>query len=370
MWRLAIWRRWKHAHRLAGRPAAPALARGAAHRDQEKPSRRMIIICPPWPANVAVVVGGMVTVDSLLSKPVSESLAMSAPVNVPPGRDRERCSGARRHGGVRRQHNRRRHRQRQGVDGRTAHPPDRIRLRRPFRRVAVRLKATDLGHEPALARCRAPRWRSAGFAVRLSGQGSAMAASDDLDPSVRPRLEALIEQPRRRLREPVELSRARRRACDWTRTPRGCSTRLPEDRASRSPTIAGGRAASSHARRLPRLGRRDDDTLQLYLHRAAAAAPRTRRSSWPSVSRRATRRPKQEMIKANLRLVVSLARRYQQRAAAARPHPGGHVRADPRRREVRPRFKFSTYARRSGSARVVQRGIENKSRTIRVPKST
>ena len=45
---------------------------------------------------------------------------------------------------------------------------------------------------------------------------------------------------------------------------------------------------------------------------------------------------KDRMINANLRLVVSHARRYQgTRADAARPDPGGHARADPRGGEVR-----------------------------------
>ena len=83
------------------------------------------------------------------------------------------------------------------------------------------------------------------------------------------------------------------------------------------------------------------DALQQFLneagrHRLLHAAGGARAVA--GASRRATSSAKERLTTHNLRLVVSIARRYQglQRAVPARPHPGGHARPDPRRREVRP----------------------------------
>ena len=64
---------------------------------------------------------------------------------------------------------------------------------------------------------------------------------------------------------------------------------------------------------------------------------------------------KDRMVRANLRLVVSIARRYQGlgEAVPARPHPGGHARADPRgrRSSTGARASASRPTPRCGSAR-------------------
>ena len=77
---------------------------------------------------------------------------------------------------------------------------------------------------------------------------------------------------------------------------------------------------------------------------------------------------KERMITSNLRLVVSIARRYESLGLTGRPDPGGVIgliRAT-EKFDWRKGFKFSTYAT-WWIRQAVQRGVANKARTIRIP---
>ena len=80
------------------------------------------------------------------------------------------------------------------------------------------------------------------------------------------------------------------------------------------------------------------DSLQLFLKDIGKVSLLTAAQEVELAKRieRGDHRAKQEMVEANLRLVVSIAKRYRnQGLPVPRPDPGGHDRARPRRREVR-----------------------------------
>ena len=79
------------------------------------------------------------------------------------------------------------------------------------------------------------------------------------------------------------------------------------------------------------------DTLQLFL-RDVRRHPLLTAADEIELAKRIEQgdlQAKERMINSNLRLVVSLAKRYQGQAVAARPDAGGHTRPDPRVGEVR-----------------------------------
>ena len=86
------------------------------------------------------------------------------------------------------------------------------------------------------------------------------------------------------------------------------------------------------------LAARTTDAMSLFLQEVRRYPLLTRAEEVELAKRieRGDLEAKSRLVNSNLRLVISNARKYQgPRAAAARPDPGGHPRADPRRREVR-----------------------------------
>ena len=77
---------------------------------------------------------------------------------------------------------------------------------------------------------------------------------------------------------------------------------------------------------------------------------------------------KKELVEANLRLVVSIAKKHEPRPAVPRPDPGRQHRPDEGGRQVRYRrgYKFSTYAT-WWIRQAITRAIADQARTIRIP---
>ena len=102
---------------------------------------------------------------------------------------------------------------------------------------------------------------------------------------------------------------------------------------------------------------------------ASRCCPPRRRWSSRSASRRATREAKERMINSNLRLVISIARRYPRDELTLldliQEGTLGLIRAA-EKFDWRRGFKFSTYAT-WWIRQAIERGLQNKSRTIRMP---
>ncbi|MEA2340326.1 MAG: polymerase primary sigma factor [Solirubrobacteraceae bacterium] len=199
-----------------------------------------------------------------------------------------------------------------------------------------------------------------------------MAATELLDPAVRPRLEALIERNHDRgcvnLSELTELAESLELDEDGTRV-------LQEAAEEQGFEVTDdcGRAGGEEP---TRLAYRDwagatTDALQLYLNDIGRRPLLTKDQEVELAKRVEAGDPsaKQEMIEANLRLVVSLARRYQGHDLPLldliQEGTFGLIRAV-EKFDYRRGFKFSTYAT-FWIRQAVQRGVENKARTIRIP---
>jgi RNA polymerase primary sigma factor len=113
------------------------------------------------------------------------------------------------------------------------------------------------------------------------------------------------------------------------------------------------------------------DSLQLFLNEAARYALLTAEEEVELAKRveRGDREAKDRMINSNLRLVVSIAKRYQGHGVALldliQEGVIGLIRAV-EKFDWRRGFKFSTYAT-WWIRQAVQRGVANKARTIRIP---
>jgi RNA polymerase primary sigma factor len=199
-----------------------------------------------------------------------------------------------------------------------------------------------------------------------------MAASDDLDPTVRPRLEALIERNHDRgcvnlselteLAESLELGEEATRVLHEAAEEQGFEV---TDDCGRS----GGEAPTRVAYR--EWAGATTDALQLYLNDIGRRPLLTKEREIELAQRveAGDDAAKEEMIEANLRLVVSLARRYQGSDLPLldliQEGTFGLIRAV-EKFDWRRGFKFSTYAT-FWIRQAIQRGIENKARTIRIP---
>ena len=195
--------------------------------------------------------------------------------------------------------------------------------------------------------------------VSFSAQGSQVGIPDvssrPPDPRPPPRVAARLprtEQPRARrtFRCPRSASSATRKISSGciSRTSGSirCSprmTRSASPRRSRPATPPGSSSRATGDRSRPR---------KRELRRASREGENAERT----------------FVQSNLRLVVSIAKKYQASGLPARPHPRGQPRADARRREVRlaQGFKFSTYAT-WWIRQAITRGIASTGRTIRLP---
>ena len=103
--------------------------------------------------------------------------------------------------------------------------------------------------------------------------------------------------------------------------------------------------------------------------RPVCPSPRSDINRRMSIGEAKARRAKKEMVEANLRLVISIAKVHQPRSAVPWINPGGQHRSDRRRStssNIVAGYKFSTYAHLvdpSGH----YRSIADQARTIRIP---
>src|SRR5215213_2353116 len=117
--------------------------------------------------------------------------------------------------------------------------------------------------------------------------------------------------------------------------------------------------------------REEEDSLDLFLNRIAATPLLTAEQEVDLAQRieRGEYEAKEHMIEANLRLVVSIAKRYRGLGLPfmdlIQEGTVGLIRAA-EKFDWRKGFKFSTYAT-LWIQQSIQRGLENSSRTIRLP---
>jgi RNA polymerase primary sigma factor len=207
-----------------------------------------------------------------------------------------------------------------------------------------------------------------------------MASPDLLETEVRARFEALVERAEdhgcvnlsqlSEIAEELELDEDAAQALHEAVESTGLDVTDDCGRMTITP------AATAAARGGSRVAYRDlatstTDALQLFLNEIGRHPLLTKEQEVELAKRveNGDEHAKEQMINANLRLVVSLARRYQGHDLPLldliQEGVFGLIRAV-EKFDWRKGFKFSTYAT-FWIRQAIQRGIENKARTIRIP---
>ena len=209
-----------------------------------------------------------------------------------------------------------------------------------------------------------------------------MASPDLLEPEVRARFEAIVERAEdhgcvnlsqlSEIAEELELDEDSAQTLHEAVEAVGLDVTDDCGRLANPATPAAAAAARGGSRVAYRdLATSTTDALQLFLNEIGRHPLLTKEQEVELAKRveNGDEQAKEQMINANLRLVVSLARRYQGHDLPLldliQEGVFGLIRAV-EKFDWRKGFKFSTYAT-FWIRQAIQRGIENKARTIRIP---